>query len=396
MILISKDSKAKVRVVDIEYKFTNPIYIISRNTGLFGGKMIQQPNIEVTRGKVKRTLLQQAELEYNSLVKRYLDKGYQKYDELTRIPITQITSEQISNLIANEKTNQNGIIKPMLAKDHNKCATNIFENNWVISRKIDGVRALFSWDGEQVIVTSRGGGNYNASTTHLRNDIRLREFFTIYPNIILDGELYKHGLLLQQISGIARLTENSERTEQLEFWIYDLIDLENLQATFEDRMVVLSDLDINYHFGSDFNPYGIDKIKLVPHKLISGFAVIDLHHDRYIKEGFEGVILRDPKKEYGVGKRDNRMIKYKKYDDDEFEITGYEEGLRDEDFVFTCITQHGKTFSAKPIGSRELKSDYRNNMNNIIGKKATVKFFYYSEDGIPLQPVLKSIREYGE
>jgi DNA ligase-1 len=146
----------------------------------------------------------------------------------------------------------------------------------------------------------------------------------------------------------------------------------------------------------DFDPFGELKIKVVPHKKMNGYAAIDLNHDRYVSEGFEGIVVRDPNKEYGLGKRDNRMLKFKKYMDDEFEITGFEEGLRDEDFVFTCVTDEGKEFKAKPIGSREIKDDYRDNMKDIIGKRATVKFFYYSEDKIPLQPVLKSIRGYGE
>ena len=46
------------------------------------------------------------------------------------------------------------------------------------------------------------------------------------------------------------------------------------------------------------------------------------------------------------------------------------------------------------MGSRELKQAYRDNLDQIIGKMATVKFFYYSDDGTPLQPVLKCIRDY--
>ena len=88
------------------------------------------------------------------------------------------------------------------------------------------------------------------------------------------------------------------------------------------------------------------------------------------------------------------MIKVKMYQDSEFLVTGISEGLRDEDLCFTCVTEDGKEFKAKPMGSRELKQAYRNNLDQIIGKMATVKFFYYSDDGTPLQPVLKCIRDY--
>ena len=53
------------------------------------------------------------------------------------------------------------------------------------------------------------------------------------------------------------------------------------------------------------------------------------------------------------------MIKIKEYQDAEFEITGISEGLRDEDMCFTCVTEDGIEFKAKPMGSRELKQEYR-------------------------------------
>lgn len=221
-------------------------------------------------------------------------------------------------------------------------------------------------------------------------------FFKNNPKFVLDGELYKHGLSLQQISGMARLDTPSERTEQLEFWIYDIVNLTDVSETFNTRLNVLLQVEKDFFPESNFDPYNEQKIKFVPHIKIFGVKDIDSNHNDYINEGFEGIVVRDPDKEYGIGKRDNRMLKYKKYDDDEFEITGFQEGLREEDFVFVCITKDNKEFKAKPIGSREEKQEYRSNMVNLIGKMATVKFFCYSEDGIPLQPVLKSIRENGE
>lgn len=397
MILISKDSREKVRVVTITKSINeNNHHIIHRISGVFGGKQTNQPDIVIIRGKAKRTIDEQSELEFNSHVKKYLDKGYKVYEDLTTIPYSDITESQISELVDGSKTNQNGVIKPMLAKDYNKCPINVLEQDWYGSRKIDGVRALFSFDGHNITVSSRGGGDYNASTTHIRNDSNLIEFFKNNPDYVLDGELYKHGLSLQKISGLCRLEESSERTEQIEFWIYDFAHLNNLEMTFEDRLEVLCQIKKDYFDDVLFDIYSDSKIKFVPHKKMAGFNAIDLNHDRYIKEGFEGIVVRDLYKPYGIGKRDARMLKVKKYQDAEFEIIGYEEGLRDEDFVFTCKTSEDKEFKAKPIGTRELKEQYRNDMDKIIGKMATVKFFYYSDDNIPLQPVLKSIRNYGE
>ena len=43
--------------------------------------------------------------------------------------------------------------------------------------------------------------------------------------------------------------------------------------------------------------------------------------------------------------------------------------IRDS-MCFTCITDKGIEFKAKPMGNRELKQQYRENLDNLIGKKA--------------------------
>ena len=138
MILIKKDSKGKVRCVNIWSEFTKPTYTIYRRTFQFGGKITEQPDLVISAGKAKRTLLQQCDLELNSRIKGYKDKGYKEYAELTKIAFEDISVEQITNLVEDEVTDQQGALKPMLAKDYNKCSTNALEIDWLASRKIDG------------------------------------------------------------------------------------------------------------------------------------------------------------------------------------------------------------------------------------------------------------------
>ena len=89
------------------------------------------------------------------------------------------------------------------------------------------------------------------------------------------------------------------------------------------------------------------------------------------------------------------MLKVKMFQDAEFEITGMTEGLREEDFVFKLKTKEGYTFEAKPMGDRALKQWYRENINNIIGKFATVKYFGYTttDKPVPNLPVMKALRD---
>ena len=215
------------------------------------------------------------------------------------------------------------------------------------------------------------------------------------PEIVFDGELYCHGYSLQALSGLAR-TEKDEGKDcsVLEYYIYDIMIPD---MPFSDRLYKLDEIQEALELGFEPNKEWDDKdlkFQMVPQVEVSGWASIKKLHDQYVAEGFEGIVVRNPDKPYGFGKRTNDMIKVKEYQDAEFEITGLSEGLRDEDMCFTCITDKGIEFKAKPMGNRELKQQYRENLDNLIGKMATVKFFYYSEEGTPLQPVLKCIRDY--
>lgn len=97
---------------------------------------------------------------------------------------------------------------------------------------------------------------------------------------------------------------------------------------------------------------------------------------------------------YKPGKRSSEMIKVKEYSEREYKIIGLSEGLRPEDMCFVMKTPGGYEFNCKPVGDREQKQWYRDNINNIIGQYATVKYFEMSGAGtdIPQQPVMLSIR----
>ncbi|MGM9530864.1 ATP-dependent DNA ligase [Intestinibacter sp.] len=391
-VLISRDSKGKIRVVEISYQWEDDYngFMIRRKTYQYGGKAIDHPEIVITKGKAKRTVTEQARLEYNSHLKKYQDKGY----KLLEKDISNYSLEDLDNILPEFTTDANGFQKHMLAKQADKVAASAFEKEWYASRKIDGTRCSFYYKDGVIKTASRGGGDYDPACQHFITNKKLITFFENHPDYILDGELYKHGKSLQQISGAARLEKNAYDCDWLEYYIYDVM-IPNIP--FKDRLEILE--EIQDELGLGFDPEhiwneGDLQMQMVPHVKVSGWLNIKSLHDKYVSEGWEGVVIRDPSKNYKFGGRGNEMIKVKMYQDAEFQVTGISEGLRDEDLCFTCITDDGKEFKAKPMGSRELKQAYRNNLDQIVGKMATVKFFYYSDDGTPLQPVLKCIRDY--
>lgn len=397
-ILVTKDNKGKTRVVEISYEWDDAQhgFVIRRKTYQYGGKVTVQPEIWIYKGKVKRTVSEQARLEYNSHLKKYTDKGYKLLPSSIKINNAVAVEAFVEEHLGNGVTDSNGFKKHMLAKQADKVATSVFDKikYWYGSRKIDGVRCSFYWKDGEVRTASRGGGDYDASTSFMRHNPKLIQFFEEHPDIVLDGELYKHGKSLQQISGAARLEKDTAGMDWLEYYIYDVMDS---TKTFEERLDILHDITDELNLG--FNPErewddGELKFQIVPQETVVGWANIQKLHDKYVGEGFEGIVIRDPSKVYNFGGRTNAMIKVKMYKDAEFEIAGYSEGLRPEDMVFVCKTKEGKEFEAKPMGPRELKWEYLDRMDEIIGKMATVKYFYLSDEGCPLQPVLKCIRDY--
>lgn len=390
--LICRDSKCKIRRVDllVEWNEQFQMYIIHRSSGLIDGKQISHPNIEIKKGKVKRTITEQMNLEYNSLLKEYKDKGYKSISDLGYNNLSEFDPETV---LPKEKRDQNNAIKPMLAKLIQSVPKSTLNSvtNWYISRKIDGTRALLYINDGKINFSSRGGGDYNYPTSHIRNHPKLIEYFKSHPDIIMDGEIFVFGKSLQALNSCVRL-EDGEIPFKVQYYIYDIVDV---NKTFEERYKIIQSIKDELQLGFDPNKEFKDDelmIQILPQeKIPNDDKIMWSLHNKYVSEGWEGAVLRNPNKKYNPGARD--MIKLKSRLDSEFKTIGYELGMRGiEDLVFKMETFDGKIFKAKPVGSREIKQDMFNHINDIIGQMATCTYFYLSDTGVPLQPVWKSVR----
>lgn len=392
--LLGKASTGKFRfaVVESDEEWHEPEhgYIIQRSYGQVQGKTTLSPAIVVDRTKQKRTWKEQLELQYKSEVKKFKDKGYV---EVPKHP-NKYSEQELSEIFGEVATNQLGVIKPMLAKQESKLTNRkILDKEWLCSRKIDGVRALFYWNGEEILTASRGGESYNPATTHIRENEVLIEFFKEHPTIILDGELYKHGKTLQQISGAARMEKNAYDCDWLEFWVYDCYDKANPDMIANDRIKFLFEV-LDVYLNPTENTKPIDLIRVVAQTYVQGEQMIWNFHDEYVAEGFEGCVIRDPNKPYKPNGRTNDMLKFKNYKSSEFLVIGYELGLRgSEDMCFICELEDGRVFKAMPVGDRATKEEYVENFESKYkGHLAECTYFNYSDDGIPTQPKIRVFR----
>ena len=396
--LVSKDTKGKIRIAIVNYELINPddkqtrYFVIHRISGQYGGKRTNQPDKIVDRGKSTRSLWDQVMLEAKHLVKEKLDKGYK---EIEKDP-EEYSESELYSILGEVVTNQDNVPKPMLAKQADKVTNKkIFDKEWYASRKIDGLRALIYMGTDNKLHTaSRGAMNYDAAMSDILDHPTLIQLFKDNPGLILDGECYRHGWSLQQLNSVARTQKTVKDYSILQFYWYDVVDM---NSTFDERLAFMK--DIQDQLGLTFEPereFEEDELRIqfVPQVEISGWNNIMNLHNQYVSEGWEGVVIRDPDKVYKPNGRSNDMIKVKLYKSSEFLITGYELGLRGtEDMVFTLVTKDGILFKAKPHGDREQKEWYVDNFETeCLNQYATVKYFYLSDTGCPLQPSVSNIR----
>ena len=366
-------------------------YVIQSSYGQVKGKTTLSPAIIVDRTKQKRTWKEQLELQYNSEVKKYLDKGYVKVDKHPN----DYSEDELNEIFGEVKTNQYGVIKPMLAKQADKVTNKkIFDKEWLASRKLDGVRCLMYYKDGEIHTASRGGDHYDYSTEHIRTNPSLVSLFERNPNIILDGELFRRFKSLQQISGAARMEKNAYECDWLQYWIYDCY-IPEVKAS--NRIKKLEEIAKDYSIPIYHSPKEDElntSIFILEHIKVSGWDNIEALHDTYVSEGFEGVVIRNPDKLYKPGGRTNDMIKIKKYKSEDFKVIGYKLGLRgSEDMTFTCELKDGRTFEAMPVGDRATKEEYVENFEDKYkGHKAECTYFNYSDEGIPTQPKLRVFR----
>ena len=300
---------------------------------------------------------QQTALEIGSRVKKQKDKGYVD------------TIEEASS----PATNTLNLLPPMLAKVYSKESHKInFKAGVYVQPKLDGHRALYK-DG---VLYSRGGKVINLP--HIVE--ALNELGT---DLHLDGEIYYHGKSLQEIGSLVK--KPREESKILKFYIYDVIL--DLPYYFRGLTIkkLFDGLDENLHSNLCY----LDTVEVFDEQSLNSV------HKANMDSKFEGSIVRHSNSGYVSGKRSDSLLKVKDFDDAEFLVTGMREGISIVEGlklpVFTCVTKDGLEFEVTCHGNAYEK-DANFDMAN-IGRYLTVKYFGFSDSGIPLLPVALRWRE---
>ena len=344
--IYKKDSSGKIRYLEI----SNDGHFVVQESGVIGtnSPVINRSACEAKNvGKSNATTPEsQAYIEAQAKLTEKMRLGY--FNSIEE---------------AQEKGGKDFLL-PMLAKDFKKEMKKVTFPCYV-QPKLDGMRAL----GTEEALMSRTGKTIDTLKHIVLADLE---------DVVLDGELYAHGISFQENMKLIK-KYRKDQTEQVKYYVYDMV----IGVPFYDRHTRLAALVERMD-----NP----NIELVPTYEVINEAQILEYHTLFISQGYEGTMVRHSDEGYAVNKRSSQLLKYKDFIDEVYEVVDViPSEARPDQGVVVCFSPYGNFncgmkfthFERKVILS--CKEEY-------IGQKAEVRFFEYTDGGIPRFPVCVGFR----
>ncbi len=359
--------------------------------GQQGGKM-QIRSRMYTKGLVNRSPWDQAMLECRKMVNDKIDKGYYAINASNA---TNATTESVPD--GHEKDH---VPMPMLA--HNATDyPDLLDGPGIIMVKLDGIFCMGNLrTGE---TWSRGRKRFTC-LQHIESAIvglqyepnPLLTFDTKDPWIV--GELHADDLTFQQISGLVRRSNaKNDDILKIKFKVFDGIWTNDIVF----RLKTLSDI---FH-----NQPDASALELVAHHSVENVSNnIEYFHEYYTSRNYEGIMihrfgahgktsktLKTVMPGYAQGIRTNWLLKYKKFMQEEYQCIQINPRKHDHAIAGSVLLQNskGQVFSATPDCSNAEKAELWEHREEYVGATATVKFFCYTDKGIPRFPVLLGFRD---
>lgn len=330
-----------------------------------GGKLVTDKGEVISKGKVKRTVLEQADLRYNSIMKKKTDTGYTSDESGVNsdLPISPMLAQNGSQHVSK-------LVFPAIAQYK-------FDGIRNISRKINGKWKNVSRKGKEFLVLD-----------HVSNAL---DQLNISENIVFDGEMYSDIENFETVAGIVRkkkLTEEDKAVmENVKFNVFDCIFLDEIEMPFNERFEKLRNILSHDKSGC---------ISIVELFDVEEESSIEKLVDTALDNGYEGLMVRNTCSPYEIDKRSYHLQKFKRFIDKEYEIIGAREGQGNDKgtVIWLCKLDEEREFSVRPKGTREERKKQFSNYKDYIGKMLTVVYQELTKDGVPRFPVGVTIRDY--
>jgi len=274
-----------------------------------------------------------------------------------------------------------------------------FENEeWLVSRKLDGVRCVIRKEEGVVDAYSRQGNEFTTLQKVLDDVAK------IPGNFVFDGEICmmdENGN--EDFQGIMKQIKRKDHTiENPKYIIFDCLSIEEFDTK---KGIAHLTTRVNRMAVRDLSEY--NTLDALPQSKVNNEEELAGWIAEADKNGFEGVMLR--KNVSYEGKRTKNLLKCKKFFDAEYEVKSVDfdnhRVIREgKEVVIPMLAQayishKGHEVAVGSGWSQEQRIRYEANPSELIGKTITVQYFEETknqEGGLSLRfPTVKHVYENG-
>lgn len=222
------------------------------------------------------------------------------------------------------------------------------------STKIDGIRGIF-YKGEMLSRSLKPIVN-----KQLREKFKPLIDYSKEHNLILDGEIYSPELTFQEITRYVMTQDFEDKKsikkhgkvltipESLKFYCFDCIVDDNFNQPFMERIL--------YNVKSLIYIYE-NLIGVVNQKTLESKNDVEKYFEKVLKEGFEGLILRDHNSKYKCGRgtiKEGLIYKVKPFKTFDSEIIGVVQSTEVDPNAEKKTNELGRSVTSKKKGDRIL------------------------------------------
>lgn len=256
------------------------------------------------------------------------------------------------------------------------------EGVYYIQPKLDGNRVVFI-DGKAM---SRNGKEY-PNCEHVIEELTKKDpdFFDKW---VLDGEMMGDLGFDKSSGALRRINEKNREKATFTYWAFDII-AKSEWSRRKTRPLKTRLQDLEDVIGEKFKT-----IKVVPTAVSNnpGHALLMEFCDDYVKEGFEGAMVKDAESPY-VFKRGKNLLKVKKFFDADLIVDGFYEGKgkhKGRLGGILVVGQIDKKDVSSKVGSGfddALRDEIWKNQKKWLGAVVQIQYQDFTKDGSLRFPV---------